>query len=174
MVGIALWLMTPFLAGQMIQLSIDQMTQRAQVVVQGTVKNKSCHRDSAGRIYTQVELEVDKVLKGSAASGRFTIVYGGGRIGNQTSVVPLQVDYAVGEEVVAFLVLNQRGEGVTVGLMQGKFHVWTDPDTKEKLVWNPFLGRPGSAGSKAQLEARAGSEQLTLANLELQVKGAAR
>src|SRR5947207_3049369 len=57
-----------------------------------------------------------------------------------------QVEYGIGEEVVAFLVLNHRGEGVTLGLAQGKFHIGKEAETGERLVHNLFHGESGSRG----------------------------
>ena len=53
---------------------------------------------------------------------------------------------SAGEEFVAFLVFNPRGEPVTIGLAQGKFHVWRDPQTGEKFANNLFHGKPEPAG----------------------------
>ena len=49
------------------------------------------------------------------ANKLFTIVHGGGILGDRRVIVSDQVTFQPGEEVVAFLVLNQRGEGVTLG-----------------------------------------------------------
>ncbi len=157
----ALMLMTVAAAAvDMIPISIKQLTERADLVVRGTVSEKSCQRDPAGRVYTRVKLDVTEVLKGARATGPFTVVHGGGVLGVQRSEVSGQVDYQLGEEVIAFLVLNQRGEGVTVGLSQGKFHVWTDPASGAQLARNPFHGgavtaaAPGSAAQPAAARLR--------------------
>ena len=82
--------------------------------------------------HTKVELEVTDVWKGAVSGSPFQIVMGGGVLGEEQAVVSGQVQDAVGEEVVAFLVRNARGEGVTLGLMQGKFHVWKDTGGRTK------------------------------------------
>src|SRR5437867_8643817 len=102
-------------AVQMEPLSIEQLAQESALVVQGTVRSKSCQRDPAGRIFTKVELQVAETWKGSLTTNRISIVHGGGVLGGERSIVSGQVDYGIGEEVVAFLVLNQRGEAVTLG-----------------------------------------------------------
>jgi hypothetical protein len=66
--------------------------------------------------------------------------------------------------------LNQRGEGVTLGLVQGKFVVETDPADGVKTVSNVFLGR-GRANSDHPTGSATANERLTLAELKSQVKG---
>ena len=143
------------LAYQFVPLSIDELAQQAQLVVQGRVLKKSCHQDPQGRIYTQVELQVAEVWRGQVASDTLLIVHSGGTVGRKTVRISGQVEYLLNEEVVAFLVRNQRGEAVTLGLAQGKFHVWSDPATGVKLVHNPFHGGLAAGASQPQLEEAA-------------------
>jgi len=86
------------------------------------------------------------------------VVHGGGTLEGRSSVVDGQVEYALGEEVVAFLVRNSRGEGVTIGLMQGKFHIWQDKATGARFVTSPFHGAPqaASAGTRVQATTSGG------------------
>jgi len=153
-------------------IPIEQLAQRAELIVQGTVLSKSCQRDLAGRIYTRVQLTVEEVWKGAVAGSPFEIVHGGGILGDRQSVVSGQVDYAIGEEVVAFLVRNTRGEALTLGLMQGKFHVWKDAQTGVKNAVSPFHGVADTTASKAVLGMRsAGSSpgRLSVAELKRRV-----
>src|SRR5437867_3219262 len=105
-------------------LPITDLAQSAELIVHGTVVGKTCHRDEAGRIYTKIELNVFEFWKGSAPGATLTIFQGGGSIGNERVEVSGEAEYQVGEEVVAFLVLNPRGQPITFALGQGKFHVW--------------------------------------------------
>lgn len=168
-----LLLSQPLLAEQMVPLPIDWLARKAQLVVQGTVRSSAVQRDAAGRIYTAVRIEIEDVFKGSLATNRFTVVHAGGVLGDQATVVPGEAHYAVGEEVVAFLVLNQRGEGVSIGMLQGKFRVFRDPDTGEKLAQNRFHGRqPGAAQAAAKTKAADGIvDRLTVADLKSRVQG---
>jgi hypothetical protein len=115
-------------------------------------------------------LAVAEVWKGTVATNRFTIVHGGGILGEERAVVSGQVEYDVGEEVVAFLVLNQRGEGVTRGLMQGKFHIWKDATTGEWLARNPFHGRPETKDQQAKASFDSDQQRLTLSDLKRRVQ----
>jgi hypothetical protein len=158
------------LAAQLTPLSVEDLSRRADLILQGTVTSKTCLRDPDGRIVTHVQLTVSNVWKGTLATNSFTIVHSGGTIGDIESEVTGQVEYSVGEEVVAFLVLNKRGEGVTIGLAQGKFLVWKDKTTGEKFVHNIFHGDTEEAA------ARSGNKAAKLALKELQqrAQGAAR
>ncbi|HOW64130.1 MAG TPA: hypothetical protein P5186_12755 [Candidatus Paceibacterota bacterium] len=110
-------------AWQGFPLEIGPLIQRADAVVHGQVTGKSCRKDEAGRIYTRIELRILEVWKGRTDLGELNIVHSGGEWQGETARTTGQVQYNVGEEVVAFVVWNQRGEGVTVGLAQGKFSV---------------------------------------------------
>ncbi len=153
-------------------LSLETLGTQAEIVVQGTVRSKVCQQDRAGRIYTRVEVDVTELWKGAVSGSPLLIVHGGGTLGERQATVAGQVDYAIGEEVVAFLVRNDRGEAVTLGLMQGKFHVWKDPVSQAKFVSNPFHGVP-PAGSATALQAGAGMavrpDALGLAELKRRV-----
>ena len=157
---------------QFTPLSIEELTQQSALVVQGTVLGKSCQRDSAGRIFTKVELEVAEIWKGSLRTNRFTIVHGGGILGDRKATVSGQVEYGIGEEVVAFVVFNQRGEGVTLGLAQGKFSIGTDAETGDRFVHSPFHGEnAGRHRSVSDSATPTTQRRLTLAELKKRVRG---
>jgi hypothetical protein len=158
---------SPLRATHLRPLSIEQLAQKSHLILHGTVLSKSCQRDPEGRIYTKVELQITESWKGS--KDRFVLVHGGGVLGNESSEAVGQESYEVGEEVVAFVVLNQRGEGVTLGLAQGKFRIWVDPASGEKMAHNPFHGHaPQTDGAKAPTSKKS----LSLLELKQRVKGA--
>jgi hypothetical protein len=171
---------TPLFAVGFDPIPINTLAQKAELVVQGRVLSKSCQRDAAGRIYTSVELEVVDLWKGAVPSNPLQVVHGGGILGERQSLAFGQVDYAIGEEVVAFLVRNTRGEAVTLGLMQGKFHVWQEAGTGVKHVVSPFHGLPENVASKVQPQLQSPSsspperKRLPLAELKSQVREATR
>ena len=98
-------------------LAIDELARKADLIVQGTVLDKICLRDDAGRIYTKVNIRVAEVWKGALPTNApppvLTIVQGGGTVGDVREEVSGDVQYDAGEEFVAFLVYNSRGEPVT-------------------------------------------------------------
>jgi len=132
-------------------LGIDELTRKADLIIHGTVLDKTSLRDEAGRIYTRVNVRVSEVWKGAqptnAVPNSLAIVQSGGTMGDVREEVSGEVQYNVGEEFVAFLVFNQRGEPVTIGLAQGKFHVWRDRQTGEKLNHPRRLSLPPQGGN---------------------------
>jgi hypothetical protein len=130
-----------------IPASLDQLTERAQVVIHGTVRGKIVERDDSGRVYTKVQVAVADTWKG-AAGNDFTVVQSGGVLGDRAYHVDGQEPLEVGEEVVLFLVLNQRKQGVVVGGSQGKFKVRNH--NGDKSVQNLFHGKDPKAPLKLQ------------------------
>ena len=161
-------------AGMLMPLSLERLTIEAQLVLHGTVLSQSCQRDPEGRIYTKIELEVAEVWKGTLTNRTFIIVHGGGVIGDRRSSVSHQVEFATSEEVVAFLTVNRRGEGVCLGLSQGKFHVWQDAVSKQKRARNPFHGTSEQAAAGIATQASNRIASLSLAELEQRVRGGSR
>lgn len=147
-------------ATQMKPLSIDDLAKRADRIVHGTVLSNTVRRDSAGRIYTTVELEVREHWRGNHAPGRFTLVHAGGVLGDQGLSISGQEQFAIGEEVIVFAALNQRGDAVAVGMAQGKFNVIRDQQSGRVHVSNPFHPAKG--------------ESLTVEKLRSRVKGGAQ
>ncbi|MEO8427162.1 MAG: hypothetical protein ABI651_08630 [Verrucomicrobiota bacterium] len=162
-------------ADQLVPLTIEQLTEHSQLIIHGAVLSRSCQRDLAGRIYTKVELEVSDVWKGALTNRVFTVVHGGGILGDRKATVSNQVEFEIGEEIVAFLVVNWRGESLSLGLAQGKFHVWQDTATQQKFACNPFHGNPAAVANREVLHRPAGSGgSLTLAELKHRVSGGNR
>jgi hypothetical protein len=160
----------------MVPLSIEWLAAHAELVVHGTVVSTTVQRDPEGRIYTSVQLQVTEVWKG-ATTNRFTLVHGGGILGEQGQSVSGEAGYEVGEELVSFMVVNKRGEGVSLGLSQGKFKVSKDPATGEILVQNRFHGHnPQATNSAVQTlpNGRVIINRLTLADLKQRVQGGAK
>jgi hypothetical protein len=165
---------TGVFGGNIIPLSVEELSVRAQLVLRGSVLTKSVQRDEAGRIYTRVELAITEVWKGNLSTNRFTVVHGGGVLGEQRARVSGQVEFSVGEEVVAFLVRNSRGEGVCLGLAQGKFEVWRDAVSGEKFARNSAMNGPSPAlaarGNKVTASMASDKGRLTVADLKQRVE----
>lgn len=157
-------------AAWMIPLSIDELRERADLILHATVKSKACERNAEGHIITRVRAEVSEVLKGTLKTNFVEIVYLGGIIGEVGETSSIQANYEVGEETVVFLRLNDQREAVTIGVVQGKFQVWEDKATGEKFVHNLFHGVTRAEAS--QDAKKAG--KLTLGELTRRAKGAAK
>lgn len=143
--SLLLLLALPATATQFKPLSIRQIVEQSELIVQGTVRAKTSLRDATGRIYTRVELEVTEVWKGTLATNRCFIALGTATLGEESVMIPGEATYEIGEEVVACLVLNARREGVTLCLAHGKFRVERDAQTGEKHARNLFHGGDGPA-----------------------------
>ena len=165
--GIALSAFLPLLGSPVAILSIDQLAAKSDCVVHGIVIGKSVQKDAEGRIYTQVRLHVQDVWKGKVKANPFAIVHGGGILGSRRDSVSGGVGYKLGEEVVVFLAINSRGEGVTLGMRQGKFRVWREDSTKQRYAQSLYHGgRPAKENAGYRLPARL---PLTLETLKRQV-----
>jgi hypothetical protein len=161
----------------MVPLAPEELSQRAELIIRGTVTGKVCLKDSEGRIYTKIDFQVGEVWKGTLTTNTFTMVHAGGTVGDERTVVDGEAAYEVGEELVTFLRLNQRGEGVSIGLAQGKFSVWKDDATGEMLAYNLFHGQPKGSerpASNALRMAAGKSKRLLVSELRNRTTGAAR
>lgn len=129
-------------AHQMVPMDLDTLTRQSDWIVHGRVEAMECRKDPERGIHTLITLIPEDILKGDLKPGEPVIlVQAGGVLGDQQVRVPLQAEFQLGEEIVAFLVCNPRGEGVTIGLAQGKFEVFQVEGGAQKLVCNPFYGR---------------------------------
>jgi hypothetical protein len=159
-------------------LSIENLAREAQVVLHGKVLSKTVQRDAAGRIYTRVEVEVIDLWKGAVPGNPCVIVHAGGVLGDEQSAASGQARYEVGEEMVAFLVRNDRGEAVTLGLMQGKFRVWKDAVTAAKLAASPFHRFSDRSTARVRVQSAgqdgAGAAPLSLEELRDRVREVGR
>jgi len=144
----------PLRATIMVPLAVGELTERAELILHGTVTSKVCLKDPEGNIITRMDFNVSEVWKGNLSTNRFTLIHGGGTVGDLRTVVDGQAEYEVGEEVVVFVRLNPRGEGVTIGLAQGKFQVWKEDATGAKFAHNLFHGRPKIPESSPQTAMR--------------------
>jgi hypothetical protein len=122
---------------QGVPYTVEQLAARADRVIHAKVLSKTCLRNERGEIYTRIEVEVYEVWKGPATN-RFVIVQAGGVLGDEAMEAVGQQGYQPGEEIVDCLMLNQRGEGVSIAACRGKFTVMTDPKTGQKRARNLF------------------------------------
>ena len=148
----------------MTPLSIEKMAARADLIVQGKVLSKTAQRDEQGRIFTKVEVQVLDVWKGAVTNSPLVFVHGGGSLGEEKAEVGGQAEYAIGEELALFLILNERREPVTIGLAQGKFIIETNGQG-EKHARNIFHG--GTADTaRVTTSSAATSSALPLSELK--------
>ncbi len=179
--SVVLWIVLLFAgvegrATRMVPLSVEELAAGSDIVAHGIVQAITTSRDADGRIFTTVEVRGVTTWKGTLPGPTCLIVFGGGVLGDRIVAVEGQGHYTIGEEIVAFLVRNDAGEWVTVGMAQGKFHVRVGADSR-RYVSNVFLGgmnagggdRIGSGGV-----AGGAKEVLTLESLRRRTQEASR
>lgn len=159
-------------AGPLLPLSVQDLTQAADVVLHGKVISKKVSRDVDGRIFTTVKMQVHDLWKGKVDNEVFEIVHGGGILGNRKVSAPYQVHYSINEEAVVFCRINPSGKGVTIGLLQGKFAVQQAKKTSNRYVRNLFHGGPLPEGPNAKTRYRMPHQiPITIEALKARVQG---
>jgi hypothetical protein len=124
-------------ADVVLDMSVEEMTRTASVVVHGTVTRvDAAWDDSHTRIYTEVDIDVTTYLAGQGPA-RVQVRQVGGRVGDSELRVAGQPSFAVGEEVVVFLEPDGSGTAnrwVVLCMAAGKFSVTFDHVTGERVL----------------------------------------
>jgi len=152
----------PASASVALDLSIEQLTAKADVVVRGKVVGQESAWTRGGRIVTTVHLAVEAALKGQS-SGTVALEHLGGHVGDIGQQISGEVAFQNGEEVVVFLrAPKQPGSKYrVVGMSQGKFHLTHQGASiiaKQSLDGLGLIRKPGGAieeqpGQAISLEA---------------------
>ena len=132
--GLLLLLSAPARATTLVRMSDEALTLAADAIVTGTVTDVHAARTDAGTIATYTTIAVASVLKGYVPQATITVRDPGGRIGDEELHLYGSAQYAVGEEVIAFL--GQDGEGWlrTSQMALGKFAITTDPESGARIA----------------------------------------
>ena len=107
-------------------LSLADMSQEADVIVQATVERQTVTWDQERkRIYTLTEIQVIDALKGPAkAEQKLIIRQIGGDLGDEAMLVSGNAALHPGEEIIVFLDRDERLPlHYVVGMAQGKFSI---------------------------------------------------
>lgn len=125
-------------------LTFDQLTRRASVIVEGQVTAVNSTWNAAGtQIHTTVTMRVDTFHKGNLRQNQMQIRMLGGIVGNTTMVVLGQPTFAVNDRVMLFLKPNYDQHDVPfVGAHEGKFQVILDRATGQDVLDNRRLRIP--------------------------------
>lgn len=126
----------PASATTLAELSVEQMTDAADLVVRGTVADVRTELDEHGHVVTLADVEVSGGLKGSAAAGDYlTVEVPGGVLDGVVAEVLAVPRFDEGEDVLLFLANKRDGAAWgCVGLFQGKYTVKPDPLTGAPIV----------------------------------------
>jgi len=114
-------------------MSVDEMTEKADVILVGTVESVSHHPadpNDVPKMHRRVLVSVERDLKNPEYSSKVTILVLGATIGNTTLWVEDQPEFNVSERVLLFLredpwflEENPNGYYQVLGECQGKFTV---------------------------------------------------
>lgn len=115
------------------------LLERSDTIVRGRVLSSEARMHPEHQfIYTYVTLQVDEVLKGSAAVGQKIVLEElGGQVGRWIHQVDAVPAYESGEEVLSFLEDRDGGLYRTYGFVQGKFRFETDTRTGQPILTRP-------------------------------------
>ena len=142
-------------------LSLDQLTERADMIVVSTVASRRSrweHSESSRLIMTTVTLAVEQALKGSAPRTLSVEVYGG-TIGDERQYASHVPEFRVGERDVLFLNRPAHALSPLVGSDQGRFRIVNESATGTARVltagFTPLVtpGEIGSAGRRPLITA---------------------
>jgi hypothetical protein len=88
----------------MLELSIEELTAKADSVIVGTVQSVASQwNDDQSAIYTTVTIATENVLKGTTVQDKITVIVPGGSIDGITQFVSETPAFVNGEEVLLFL-----------------------------------------------------------------------
>ncbi|HUY13136.1 MAG TPA: hypothetical protein VMX16_05805 [Terriglobia bacterium] len=140
-------------ATSLVQLSVQQLTQASAVILRGHAVNQvSRWNANHTSIETLTTIAVDQSMKGQPAS-TVVVRQTGGTVGRIREYVPGSVRFLPGAGYMLFLEPSQiaPSEYLVVGMMQGAYRVFRDPNTGEERVINPtgkyFHGTRGPVSS---------------------------
>lgn len=111
----------PTISPKLIALSLDQLADRADTILIGTVTGKESRRDAqGGNIYTLVTLKTEQQIKGQPAPETVSIRVQGGELDGISQKVEDSPLFQQGEKVIVFLTAGDGGTMTVVGGLQGK------------------------------------------------------
>lgn len=156
---IAIALVLPVSAGAtlLVYMSDEELTARADAVVQAEVLDVESYRDSRlHRVFTRVTLGVQQYLKGQGPD-EVVVRVAGGVLGDLEYRVLGAPRFEPGEEVVLFLQARDEAASV-IGMTQGKLRVVTDDAgetwVERDLTSVAFTGRDGRTPARATRPSR--------------------
>ena len=123
-----------------VRLDTRGLVHGSSDIVVGRVAATRCLWDEGRRhIFTEVEIEVSRSLKGEPGE-RITLRQLGGELDGMRYTVPGAPLFRPGEEALLFVWRDRDGQAQVNGLGQGKFDVRRDPETGEALIQRRLPG----------------------------------
>jgi hypothetical protein len=117
-------------------VSEDDLARHATAILVGQVKGIESYWDAgAKQVFTHITVTPQEVLKGDIGDGDLTLKQLGGTVGQLRSWLEGSPEFIVGEKVLLFIDTNQDGSACVAYLYQGKFSLFTDPDTGQEFAY---------------------------------------
>jgi hypothetical protein len=131
-------------------LELAELTEAAEQVVLGRVMNQSSHYDEAGRIVTDVQVQVVEVEKGPLAPGASLLLRSFGGVVNGLGMrIEGEPSFEDGQEVLLFVAqLAQQAVLRPVGMSQGAMLVYEEAGQRwvRSMAGGVSLVKKGSSG----------------------------
>lgn len=116
---------------------LEELTTKSQIIITGkVVEKKSVWNKGKTRIYTEVQISVDEVIKGNLFEKKLTVTHLGGEIDDVGEVYSGASTFESNEEVLLFLKNDNQNRLRVTGSGQGKFKISKDLKTGQKLMGN--------------------------------------
>jgi len=117
-----------------LQFGWEQLSQRADRIVEGTVTHTDVHwNDAKTKIYTDAYIKVTSTLKGQSVD-TLVVRQLGGELDGIGAMIPGSPRYAAGEELIIFAEDRPDGAVVILGLFQGKCVPYINAETGMTMV----------------------------------------
>lgn len=141
----------------LVYMSDEDLTARADAVVQGEVLSVESYRDARlNRVFRRVTVGVHEYLKGQGPS-EVLVRVAGGVLGELEYRVLGAPQFEVGEQVVLYLEARADTNGV-IGMAQGKLRITTDEHgerwVQRDIASVALVGRDGRTPSRAARPTR--------------------
>jgi len=156
---VAALLATPAVATTVAKLSLEQLVQRADLIVQGQVQSVYSQWDDERRlVFTYISIHVDEPLKGEP---RQTVLIRqiGGRVGAIQMSVAGVPQFNRGERALVFLKRQDATTFQVVGMNQGLYEIVEDSAVANVFGMDLIDKKTGEI-TKPLVPARAPLEQL--------------
>jgi hypothetical protein len=148
------------------QLTLQQLTQASTAIIRGhPIAQESRWNDAHTEIDTFTTFAVESVVKGKVGQA-VVVKQPGGTVGNFHVRVPGVVHFVPEASYVLFLEPSRDNPAryLVVGMMEGAYRIYRDPQTGEERVIRPFgsalEGAGGGLASEETLPLRSFQERL--------------
>ncbi len=123
-------------SAQTFQSKIKMLTEKSDVILTGkVVKQKSNWNHSKTKIYTNVTIEVNEVIKGSAVDKNIEVKHLGGEVGDVGEWYSHIAQFKPDEEVLLFAKKEKNDKSYILSNGEdGKITLFNDKKTGEKIT----------------------------------------